>query len=177
VFHAHGLPRQIVSDRDPRFTGTFWRALMQRLQVTQALSSAFHPQTDGNTERVNRVLEDMLRHYVDPSQGNWDSLLPLVVPDRPAIQCADSLIHASLLLPNVPMSVCCCCCCCQVFAAWHNRKRMDREAKRAAEAEDRKKKVRGGGSGGWGEWLASARVLACHCSCLFCDSSTGCCLA
>lgn len=51
---------------------------MLRLQVTQALSSAFHPQTDGNTERVNRVLEDMLRHYVDPSQGNWDSLLPLV---------------------------------------------------------------------------------------------------
>jgi hypothetical protein len=51
---------------------------VQRLQVTQALSSAFHPQTDGNTARVNLVLEDMLRHYVDPSQGNWDALLPLV---------------------------------------------------------------------------------------------------
>jgi hypothetical protein len=61
VFCAHGLPRQLVSDRDPRFTGTFWRA-----------------QTDGNTERVIRVVEDMLRHYVDPSQGNWDTMLPLV---------------------------------------------------------------------------------------------------
>jgi hypothetical protein len=78
VFRAHGLPRQIVSDRDPRFTGTFWRALMERLGVTHALSSAFHPQTDGNTERVNRVLEDMLRHYIDPAQATWDSLLPLV---------------------------------------------------------------------------------------------------
>lgn len=78
VFKLHGLPSQIVSDRDPRFTGKFWRALMQRLEVSQAMSSAFHPQTDGNTERVNRVLEDMLRHYIDPAQSTWDSLLPLV---------------------------------------------------------------------------------------------------
>jgi hypothetical protein len=78
VFRSHGLPSQIVSDRDPRFTSKFWRALMERLGVSQAMSSAFHPETDGNTERVNRVLEDMLRHYVDPTQANWDSLLPLV---------------------------------------------------------------------------------------------------
>jgi hypothetical protein len=78
VFRSHGLPAQIVSDRDPRFTSKFWRALMGRLGVTQALSSAFHPQTDGNTERVNRVLEDMLRHFVDPTQSNWDTLLPLI---------------------------------------------------------------------------------------------------
>ena len=76
--HVFKLPTQIVSDRDPRFTGKFWRALMQRLGVSQAMSSAFHPQTDGNTERVNRVLEDMLRHYIDPAQSTWDSLLPLV---------------------------------------------------------------------------------------------------
>jgi hypothetical protein len=78
VFRSHGLPTQIVSDRDPRFTSKFWRALMERLGVSQAMSSAFHPQTDGNTERVNRVLEDMLRHFVDPAQSNWDALLPLV---------------------------------------------------------------------------------------------------
>jgi hypothetical protein len=78
VFKSHGLPSQIVSDRDPRFTSKLWRALMQRLQVSQAMSSAFHPQTDGNTERVNRVLEDMLRHFVDPAQSNWADLLPLV---------------------------------------------------------------------------------------------------
>jgi hypothetical protein len=78
VFKLHGLPTQIVSDRDPRFTSKFWRALMERLGVSQAMSSAFHPQTDGDTERVNRVLEDMLRHYVDPTQANWDTLLPLI---------------------------------------------------------------------------------------------------
>jgi hypothetical protein len=78
VFRLHGLPSEIVSDRDPLFTSKFWRALMKRLGVSQAMSSAFHPQTDGNTERVNRVLEDMLRHFVDPAQSNWDQLLPLV---------------------------------------------------------------------------------------------------
>jgi hypothetical protein len=77
VFRSHGLPAQIVSDRDARFTSKFWRALMERLGVSQALSSAFHPQTDGTTERVNRVL-DMLRHFVDPTQSNWDTLLPLI---------------------------------------------------------------------------------------------------
>jgi hypothetical protein len=51
---------------------------MSKLQVQHGMSSAFHPQTDGNTERVNRVLEDMMRHYIDPTQTTWDSLLPLV---------------------------------------------------------------------------------------------------
>jgi hypothetical protein len=78
VFRLHGLPSQIVSDRDPLFMSKFWRALMERLEVTHAMSSAFHPQTDGNTERVNQVLEDMLRHFIDPAQSNWDKLLPLV---------------------------------------------------------------------------------------------------
>ncbi len=78
VFKLHGLPRELVSDRDTRFTSKFWQALVHRLGITQAMSSAFHPQTDGNTERVNRVLEDMLRHFIDPSQSNWEQLLPLV---------------------------------------------------------------------------------------------------
>ena len=70
VFKLHGLPRELVSDRDPRFTSKLWQALMNRLGVSTAMSSAYHPQTDGNTERVNRVLEDMLRHFIDPSQSN-----------------------------------------------------------------------------------------------------------
>lgn len=49
-----------------------------KLRLQRRMSTAFHPQTDGNTERVNRVLEDMLRHYIDPTQTNWDTLLPLV---------------------------------------------------------------------------------------------------
>ena len=78
VFKLHGLPRELVSDRDPRFTSKLWQSLLNRLGVTKAMSSAFHPQTDGNTERVNRVLEDMLRHFIDPAQSNWEQLLPCV---------------------------------------------------------------------------------------------------
>jgi hypothetical protein len=61
-----------------RFTSKFWQAFTSRLHVQHGMSTAFHPQTDGNTERVNRVLEEMLRHYIEPTQANWDSLLPLV---------------------------------------------------------------------------------------------------
>ena len=78
VFRSHGMPRELISDRDTRFTSEFWAALTQRLGVTRAMSSAFHPQTDGQTERVNRIIEDMLRHFIDPSHGNWVRLLPLV---------------------------------------------------------------------------------------------------
>jgi Chromo (CHRromatin Organisation MOdifier) domain len=76
VLSRHGLPRKLVSDRDTRFTSTFWREVSRLWGTKQALSTAFHPQTDGQTERVNRVLEDMLRHYVNPEQDNWDVLLP-----------------------------------------------------------------------------------------------------
>lgn len=78
VFKSHGVPEQLVSDRDTRFTSEFWAALTARMGVTRAMSSAFHPQTDGQTERVNRVMEDMLRHFVDPTQSTWAKLLPLV---------------------------------------------------------------------------------------------------
>jgi transposase InsO family protein len=72
------LDRQLISDRDNMFTSKLWQSLMQKLHVTCAMSSAYRPQTDGQTERVNRVLEDMLRHFIDPAQSNWDKLLPLV---------------------------------------------------------------------------------------------------
>ncbi|POM74134.1 Pol protein, partial [Phytophthora palmivora] len=61
VFRYHGLPETIVSDRDPRFTGAFWDTLFQLLGTKLTMSTADHPQTDGQTERVNRVLEDTLR--------------------------------------------------------------------------------------------------------------------
>jgi len=77
VFAAHGLPVSIISDRDTRFKSEFWQALMDLLGVRHKMSSAFHPQTDGQTERVNRVLEEYLRHYVNPSHDDWDEWLPL----------------------------------------------------------------------------------------------------
>ena len=60
VVQLHGVPSSIVSDRDPLFTSEFWRSLQEALGTQQRLSTAYHPQTDGQTERVNRVLEDLL---------------------------------------------------------------------------------------------------------------------
>ncbi|KAE8959115.1 hypothetical protein PR002_g30642 [Phytophthora rubi] len=76
VFRHHGLPESIVSDRDPRFTSAFWSSLFQLLGTKLSMSTAAHPETDGQTERVNRVLEDVLRSYAT-SFASWSSFLPL----------------------------------------------------------------------------------------------------
>jgi hypothetical protein len=73
VWKLHGLPLDIVSDRGSVFVGNFFTALLKLLNVTHNRSTAFHPQTDGQTERVNRVMEEMLRHYVmNSSQLTWE---------------------------------------------------------------------------------------------------------
>lgn len=77
IFVLHGMPERIVSDRDTRFTGTFWKALCDIWKCERQLSTAYHPQTDGQTERVNRTLEDMLRHWCSPDQNDWDEYLKL----------------------------------------------------------------------------------------------------
>ena len=75
---ATWLPSSIISDRDPMFTSKFWAELMGRLDVRLRKSTAFHPQTDGQTERVNQSLEQYLRQYCNYKQDNWYDLLPLV---------------------------------------------------------------------------------------------------
>jgi len=75
IVRHHGLPESIISDRDPRFTSIFWKALWGQLGTTLAISTAYHPQTDGQTERQNRTLEEMLRAYVGPRQDDWDECL------------------------------------------------------------------------------------------------------
>jgi hypothetical protein len=75
VVRLHGVPLGIVSDRDHLFVGKFWRELWQNMRTELKMSSPYHPQTDGQTERVNRVLEDMLRHYVSGEQTDWDQWL------------------------------------------------------------------------------------------------------
>jgi hypothetical protein len=77
VVRAHGLPDDIVSDRGTTFTAQFTRACMEALQVKQNLSTAFHPQTDGQTERTNATLEQYLRCFLNYQQDNWSQLLPL----------------------------------------------------------------------------------------------------
>ena len=76
IWRLHGLPESITSDRDARFTSKFWTSLMQLLQVKLNLSTAFQPETDGQTEWVNQTLEQYLRSYCSYQQDDWVSLLP-----------------------------------------------------------------------------------------------------
>ena len=77
VFAKHGLPESIVSDRDTRFTSDFFRQLCELLGIKQCMSTAFRLQSDGQTERMNRSLEEMLQAFVGPSkEEEWDKLLP-----------------------------------------------------------------------------------------------------
>jgi hypothetical protein len=75
VVRLHGVPEAILSDRDPRFTAHFWRAFWEQLGTTLTMSTAYHPQTDGQTERSNRTLEEMLRSRVNFAQNDWDQHL------------------------------------------------------------------------------------------------------
>ena len=65
VVRVHGLPETLVSDRDPVFTSHFWRRLLEMCGIQANRSSAFHPQTDGQTEKKNSVVEQYLRIYTD----------------------------------------------------------------------------------------------------------------
>ena len=73
----HGVPRTIISDCGPQFIARFWEHLHQALGTKLIRSSAYHPQTLGQTERVNQILEDMLRACVISSKGSWEKWLPL----------------------------------------------------------------------------------------------------
>ncbi|KAA3483558.1 DNA/RNA polymerases superfamily protein [Gossypium australe] len=77
IVRLHGVPVSIISDRDPRFTSRFWRALHQALGTRLDFSTAFHPQSDGQSERVIQILEDMLRGCVLDFRGSWEEFLPL----------------------------------------------------------------------------------------------------
>ncbi|RVW76058.1 Retrovirus-related Pol polyprotein from transposon 17.6 [Vitis vinifera] len=72
-----GLPKFIISDRDPRFTGKFWTELFKLMGSELHFSTSFHPQIDGQTERVNTLLELYLRHFVSANQRDWAKLLDI----------------------------------------------------------------------------------------------------
>ena len=77
VFKLHGLPQSIVTDRGTTFLSKFFTSLSKLLDIKQKISTSYHPQTDGQTERVNAILESYLRNYVNFQQDNWVDLLPL----------------------------------------------------------------------------------------------------
>ena len=76
IVRLHRVPLSIVSDRDPKFPSTFWKSLHKAMGTQLRFSTAFHPQTDGQSERTIQTLEDMLRACVIDFQGTWDKFLP-----------------------------------------------------------------------------------------------------
>ncbi|GJU68855.1 putative reverse transcriptase domain-containing protein [Tanacetum coccineum] len=78
IVARHGVPISIISDRDSRFTSRFWQSMQEALGTRLDMSMAYHPQTDGQSERTIQTLEDMLRACVLDFRGSWDVHLPLV---------------------------------------------------------------------------------------------------
>jgi hypothetical protein len=75
VVRLHGFQKEIVADRDSRWNNAFWKEVCRLFGTKLCLTTAFHPQSDGQTERMNRTLEEMLRHYVSPIHTDWDTHL------------------------------------------------------------------------------------------------------
>lgn len=76
IVRLHGVPRTIVSDRDVKFVSYFWKTLMAKLGIKQRFSTAYHPQSDGQTEVVNRTLSTLLRVLIKPNLKNWEECIP-----------------------------------------------------------------------------------------------------
>ena len=77
IIRVRGFPQEIISDRDKLFTSAYWKTITGQLGVKTKLSTAYHPETDGQTERANRTLKTYLRHYVERNQSDWVKLLPV----------------------------------------------------------------------------------------------------
>ena len=92
VYKHHGIQRLFIGDRDPKYTSEYWRSLMQQLKTKMNLSTAYHPQTDGNTERVHRTIEQILRAFVHNCPEEWIRDLSL------AEFCYNNARHASTKL-------------------------------------------------------------------------------
>jgi hypothetical protein len=76
LFPMFGIPKRIISDRDPRFTSHFSKAVAKATGIQQNISTAFHPRTDGQSERMNQWVETYLRDFVNGRQNNWSAFLP-----------------------------------------------------------------------------------------------------
>ena len=77
IFRLHGIPKSILSDRDSRFMGAFWKEIFRLVGTQLTPSTIYHPQTNGKIERVNQWLEGYLRNYVGEQQKAWTKWLHL----------------------------------------------------------------------------------------------------
>ena len=77
IWKHHGLPDEIISDRGSVFVSKFMKRLCELLRIQPSLTTAFHPQSDGQTERVNQFLEQILRIFTSRQQDDWSDLLPI----------------------------------------------------------------------------------------------------
>ncbi|PKU64652.1 RNA-directed DNA polymerase [Dendrobium catenatum] len=111
IVRLHGLPRSITSDRDVKFVSHFWRELWKRLRTEIKLSSAYHPQTDGQTEVVNRTLGNMLRCIAHEHPKQWDEYLGQAefaynsMTNRSTGQCPFSVVYTKCPNHIVDISV------------------------------------------------------------------------
>jgi hypothetical protein len=78
IFRLHGMPKEIIFDKDTKFTSNFWKSLFVGFETKMLFSTAYHPQTDGQTELLNEVINDMLRMHVMHQPKKWEDYLPLV---------------------------------------------------------------------------------------------------
>ena len=75
IWKLHRIPRKILSNRGPQFTSKFMEEFMKALGIKRQLSTVYHPQTDGQTERINQEIGMFLRHYVNYQQDDWTNWL------------------------------------------------------------------------------------------------------
>ena len=78
VYRLHGLPKRIISNRDMLFTSKFWQKLNQLIRIKTHLSSAYHPESDGSTERANRTITQMIHNCIREDQTDWVQCLPAI---------------------------------------------------------------------------------------------------
>ncbi|XP_025693008.1 uncharacterized protein [Arachis hypogaea] len=104
VVRLHGVPSTIISDRDPRFTSRFWGAFQRTFGTQLSLSIAYHPQTDGQSDRTIQTLEDMLRACVLDQPASWDRIGPVAyrIALPPYLSNLHDVFHVSQLRKYTP---------------------------------------------------------------------------
>ena len=77
IFRLHRLSDSVTSDRGPQFIGAAWKQVCRKLEIKAQLFTAFHPETDGQTEKINDVMKQYLRAFISYQQDDWPSWLPV----------------------------------------------------------------------------------------------------